>query len=63
MSGRSPIGPRRRVRCADAAIFSNALVDADLHGVGTHGISRLNIYLQRIQKGRSILRRHLGSSA
>jgi len=39
------------VSSADAAIFSNALVDADLHGVGTHGISRLNIYLQRIQKG------------
>lgn len=39
------------VSSADAAIFSNALVDADLHGVGTHGISRLNIYLQRIKKG------------
>ena len=39
------------VSSADAAIFSSALVDADLHGVGTHGISRLNIYLQRIQKG------------
>jgi LDH2 family malate/lactate/ureidoglycolate dehydrogenase len=39
------------VSSADAAIFSNALVDADLHGAGTHGISRLNIYLQRIQKG------------
>jgi LDH2 family malate/lactate/ureidoglycolate dehydrogenase len=35
----------------DAAIFSEALVDADLHGVGTHGISRLNIYLQRIRAG------------
>ena len=35
----------------DAAIFSEALVDADLHGVGTHGISRLNIYLQRIRTG------------
>ncbi|WP_263366435.1 Ldh family oxidoreductase [Edaphobacter bradus] len=36
---------------ADAAIFSEALIDADLHGVGTHGTSRLNIYLQRIRAG------------
>lgn len=35
----------------DAEILSRALVDADLHGVSTHGISRLNIYLQRIEKG------------
>lgn len=35
----------------DAAIFARALVDADLQGVSTHGISRLNIYLQRIEKG------------
>jgi LDH2 family malate/lactate/ureidoglycolate dehydrogenase len=36
---------------ADAAIFADALIDADLHGVSTHGISRLNIYLRRIQAG------------
>jgi len=35
----------------DAEILADALVDADLHGVSTHGISRLNIYLQRIEKG------------
>lgn len=35
----------------DAAILANALVDADLHGISTHGLSRLNIYLQRIDKG------------
>lgn len=35
----------------DAAVFAEALVDADLHGVGTHGVSRLNIYLKRIGAG------------
>lgn len=36
---------------ADARIFADALVDADLHGVSTHGLSRLNIYLKRIELG------------
>ena len=36
---------------SDAEIFARALVDADLHGISTHGLSRLNIYLQRIEKG------------
>jgi LDH2 family malate/lactate/ureidoglycolate dehydrogenase len=36
---------------ADAAIFAHSLVDADLHGTSTHGVSRLGIYLQRIEKG------------
>ncbi|MGA7341536.1 MAG: Ldh family oxidoreductase, partial [Terracidiphilus sp.] len=35
----------------DAALFAEALVDADLHGVPTHGLSRLNIYLKRIEAG------------
>jgi len=35
----------------DATILANALVDADIHGISTHGLSRLNIYLQRIDKG------------
>jgi LDH2 family malate/lactate/ureidoglycolate dehydrogenase len=35
----------------DAEIFARVLVDADLQGVSTHGVSRLNIYLQRIEKG------------
>jgi LDH2 family malate/lactate/ureidoglycolate dehydrogenase len=35
----------------DAEIFSRALVDADLQGTSTHGVSRLNIYLERIGKG------------
>jgi LDH2 family malate/lactate/ureidoglycolate dehydrogenase len=51
----------------DAEILSRALVDADLHGVSTHGISRLNIYLQRIEKGlivpntELLIERHGGS--
>lgn len=35
----------------DAAILAESLVDADLQGTSTHGVSRLNIYLQRIEKG------------
>ena len=35
----------------DAEIFAHALVDADVHGISTHGVSRLNIYLERISKG------------
>lgn len=36
---------------ADAEVFADALVDADVHGTSTHGVSRLNIYVRRIQKG------------
>lgn len=36
------------VPAEDAALFAEVLVDADLHGVSTHGVSRLNIYLKRI---------------
>lgn len=36
---------------ADAAILADSLVDADLHGLATHGVSRLNIYLRRIERG------------
>ncbi|MGH9608018.1 MAG: Ldh family oxidoreductase [Terracidiphilus sp.] len=39
------------VPAEDAALFARALVDADLHGVSTHGVSRLGIYLRRIQAG------------
>ena len=35
----------------DAALFAEALIDADLHGISTHGISRLAIYLKRLEKG------------
>jgi len=36
---------------ADAPVFADALVAADLAGTSTHGISRLNIYVRRIQAG------------
>ncbi len=39
------------VSAADADILAAALVDADVHGVSSHGVSRLNIYIRRIQKG------------
>src|SRR5580692_2035692 len=39
------------VKKKDAAILADALVDADIHGTSTHGVSRLNIYIRRIQKG------------
>jgi LDH2 family malate/lactate/ureidoglycolate dehydrogenase len=35
----------------DAAIFAQILIDADMHGTATHGISRLSIYLERIELG------------
>lgn len=35
----------------DGGLFAESLVDADLHGVPTHGVSRLNIYLKRIEAG------------
>lgn len=39
------------VSTEDASTFARALVDADVHGISTHGVSRLNIYLERISKG------------
>lgn len=39
------------VPTGDASLFAEVLVDADLHGVSTHGVSRLNIYLRRIDAG------------
>lgn len=36
----------------DAAITADVLVDTSLEGIDTHGISRLPIYLTRIQNGR-----------
>jgi LDH2 family malate/lactate/ureidoglycolate dehydrogenase len=35
----------------DAAILADSLVEADVHGTSTHGVSRLAIYLKRIQRG------------
>lgn len=34
-----------------AALLADSLIDADLHGTSTHGVSRLNIYVRRIQAG------------
>lgn len=39
------------VSLPDSDILADALVDADVHGTSTHGVSRLNIYVRRIQKG------------
>ncbi|WP_422484962.1 Ldh family oxidoreductase [Gudongella sp. DL1XJH-153] len=35
----------------DAEIASDNLVDANLHGVDSHGVSRMGIYLKRIREG------------
>jgi LDH2 family malate/lactate/ureidoglycolate dehydrogenase len=35
----------------DAKIFAQVLIDADVHGTSTHGLSRLGIYLERINRG------------
>ena len=34
-----------------AMLLADSLLDADLHGTSTHGVSRLNIYVRRIQQG------------
>jgi LDH2 family malate/lactate/ureidoglycolate dehydrogenase len=39
------------VRAEDAAILADALIYADLSGIGTHGVSRLPIYIERIERG------------
>jgi len=39
------------VPAEEAAILAESLVYADLHGTSTHGVSRLDIYLRRIEKG------------
>lgn len=35
----------------DAAIFAESLVHADLHGLATHGLVRLCVYVRRFRKG------------
>jgi LDH2 family malate/lactate/ureidoglycolate dehydrogenase len=35
----------------DAETLADSLVDADIYGLSTHGVSRVNIYTRRIQKG------------
>src|SRR4051794_30653739 len=36
---------------ADATVFADSLVTADLSGTSTHGVSRLAIYVKRIRRG------------
>lgn len=36
---------------SDAGLFADALIEADLQGTSTHGVSRLNIYIHRIRQG------------
>lgn len=40
------------VPAEDAAVVAEVLIDTSLEGIDTHGISRLPIYLTRIQNGR-----------
>ncbi len=47
----SRLGVAAGVPEAESGILAKALVDADVHGASTHGVSRLNIYLRRIQQG------------
>ena len=47
----SAIAEAAGVPAQDADILADALVDADIHGTSTHGVSRLNIYVRRMQKG------------
>lgn len=35
----------------DARILARSLIDADVHGTSTHGLSRLGTYLDRLQRG------------
>jgi ureidoglycolate dehydrogenase (NAD+) len=36
---------------SDAAIVADSLVDADLRGIHSHGVSRLGIYVERLRSG------------
>jgi LDH2 family malate/lactate/ureidoglycolate dehydrogenase len=36
---------------ADAELVAESLVDADLRGIHSHGVSRLGIYLERLRRG------------
>lgn len=43
----------------DAAVVADVLVDTSLEGIDTHGVSRLPIYLTRIQNGRINAQPHI----
>lgn len=38
-------------RIEDAQIVANCLIEADLHGVDTHGANRLQSYMERVRQG------------
>ncbi len=42
---------RAGLRPADAAIVGHDLIEADLRGVGSHGVSRIPMYLERLRRG------------
>jgi LDH2 family malate/lactate/ureidoglycolate dehydrogenase len=42
---------RTRVSAADALILAESLVEADLQGTSTHGVSRVAIYSRRLREG------------
>jgi ureidoglycolate dehydrogenase (NAD+) len=35
----------------DAKLVADSIIDADLHGTSSHGVSRMSIYINRIKKG------------
>jgi LDH2 family malate/lactate/ureidoglycolate dehydrogenase len=45
------VAEKAGVARADAEVLADSLVAADLAGTSTHGVSRLAIYVKRIQKG------------
>ena len=47
----SRIGQGAGVPEDDAVLLADALIEADLAGISTHGVSRLAIYVKRMEKG------------
>lgn len=45
------VSAKAGVPADDAAILADSLVEADICGTATHGVSRLAIYLKRVSKG------------
>ena len=41
---------KHQVSYDDAVAVANCLVEADLRGVQTHGLSRLPVYVERLQR-------------
>ncbi|MGH2944742.1 MAG: Ldh family oxidoreductase [Solirubrobacteraceae bacterium] len=45
---------RAGLGAADATIVADSLVDADLRGVHSHGVGRLDIYVERLRRGGNV---------